>query len=369
MFEWLKLPLGKNKKKTEQLQPKEARDLVREDKASPPPSPDAFRKLLKTAIADAEQIVDSIKMRAQTEAEAEAIRIIAQAKLEVEEIKNRAEAAMPHAEILAPTEARSKTDLATKKMRKGLAQLWEEISRKTKGVGRQTKKETKLAAKGKAPEEKVEEPAQLQEKAPEEKVEEPAQLQEKAPEEKVEEPAQLQEKAPEEKVEEPAQLQEKAPEEKVEEPAQLQEKAPVAGLVEGKTEELPEQHLPEERTSEGKGTAALPKLDREALYTGEVELTIASQAELQLVSRLYNNLQTIPELKILYTKGSWDKGTTIAVVLEKPVSLISILSEIPGVALTPELLKNDAPVTRKSGSPLRGGEREIKRIKLILKEA
>ena len=89
MFEWLKQPIGKSKKKTEQLQPEEPRDLAEEEKAWQQAPSESLRTLLNTAIADAGQIVESIKVRAKTEAEAEATRIIAQAKLEVEEIRKR----------------------------------------------------------------------------------------------------------------------------------------------------------------------------------------------------------------------------------------------------------------------------------------
>ncbi|MFC1990229.1 hypothetical protein ACFLVW_06745, partial [Chloroflexota bacterium] len=131
---------------------------------------------------------------------------------------------------------------------------------------------------------------------------------------------------------------------------------------------LLQEEAPEGRAGEREGEAALQKLDSQTLYAGEVELTIASQAELQLVARLYNYLQTIPELKILYTKGSWDKGTTIAIVLEKPLPLISILLETSGVTVTPELLEKDALMKGKSGPLPREVGKEVKRIKLILKE-
>ncbi|MFC1929036.1 hypothetical protein ACFLXK_05510 [Chloroflexota bacterium] len=310
MFRWLSQPWQKSKKKTEQSQPKESRNLVRKGKATQQAPSDEVRTLLKRAIADAEELTASIKMRAQTEAEAEATRIIAQAKLEGEEIKGKAE-------------------MAAQKQA-------EDIPSAAKRKARITKAEAKLAAKEEALEEKVEEPATLQEETLEEKMEEPATLQEETLEEKMEEPATLQEETLEEKMEEPATLQEETLEER-------------SGGVEVES--------------------ALPKLDSQALYTGEVELTIASQAELPLVSRLYNHLQTIPELKILYTKGSWDQGTTITVVLEQQMPLISILLQTPGVAVTPELLERGVLARGKADSPLRGGEMAVKRIKLILKEA
>ncbi len=83
----------KVKQKTKQLLGRESTGAVmQEDTRQQGPS-DAVRSLLKTAIADAEQIADSIEMRAQVEAKAEAARIIAQANLEVQEIKDKAEIA------------------------------------------------------------------------------------------------------------------------------------------------------------------------------------------------------------------------------------------------------------------------------------
>jgi len=156
-------------------------------------------------------------------------------------------------------------------------------------------------------------------------------------------------------VEEPVQLQEEVVEEEVEEPVQLQEEV-VEEKVEG-------------RSGKGKRKSAPVKLDSQALYAGEVELVIASPVELKLVSRLYNYLQTVPELRILYTRGSWDQGTTITVVLDKPMPLISLTSEIPGVKVTPELLEKEGLATGRSGSMLRGAEKGVTSIKLNLEEA
>ena len=79
MFEWLGERFGKSKQKTEQLREREVDDSMEQGNASQQAPSDSVRLLLKRAIADAEQIVASIKVRAQTEAEAEASRIITQA--------------------------------------------------------------------------------------------------------------------------------------------------------------------------------------------------------------------------------------------------------------------------------------------------
>lgn len=114
-------------------------------------------------------------------------------------------------------------------------------------------------------------------------------------------------------------------------------------------------------------------LDSQALYSGEVDLIIAAPLELKAVFRLFNYLQTTPDLKVLRTEGSWDRGTTITVVLDKPTPLISFLLETPGVEVTPELLKKKAPAAEKLDLPPaareKEKEKETKRIKLTLKEA
>jgi len=339
MFEWLKQPLGKGKQKKKQVPTREVSDSVIQGNAQQQVSSDSLRSLLKTAIADAEQIVASIKMRAQTEAEAEATRIITQAKLEIQEIKDRAElAAQRQAEEIrsAATEEAEITEMEAKqKALQYLARASEALLSTSQAVeprrAASAPAETELRPDA-ASKEKVEEPVQLEEEAVGEKVEEPVQLEEEAVGEKVEEPVQLEEEAVGEKVEEPVQLEEEAVGEKVEEPVQ-------------------------------------PKLDSQALYTGEVELVMSAPVELKLVSRLYNYLKTVPELKILYTKGSWDRGTTITVVLERSMPLISLISETPGVKVTAEMPGKGGSAAGKASPLLRGGEKVVGRIQLALKEA
>jgi len=240
-------------------------ELVKQRKAS---SSASFRSFLKTAVAEAGQITDSIKMRAQEEAEEEAASIIAQANQEAEEIRRRAEAAA----------------------------------------------------------EEVEEPVQLQEEVTEEKVEEPVQLQEEVTEEKVEEP--------------------------------------VGATAEG----LLEQRLPEERPEREETEPALLEKDRQALYTGEVELAIGVPVDLKMISRLYNSLQTMPEVRILRTRGSTNRGSIITVALGKPIPLISVISsKIPGVAVTPEPPEKDRLVRGKPSPLLGKGKKGVRRIKLALK--
>ena len=386
MFEWLGLQFGKGKQKTRQPPQREVDDLMGQDKAQQQATSDSLRSLLKTAIADAEQIVASIKMRAQAEAEAEAARIIAQAKLEIQEIKDKAEIAVQKEaeEILSAANKKAEiTEMEAKqKALQYLIRASEALISTSQAavppIETSAPVETELTPDTASKEEKIEEPVRLEEEAVEEKVEEPVRLEEEVVEEKIEEPVRLEEKvvekveepvrleegAVEEKVEEPVRLEEEAVEKKIEEPVRLEEKV-VEEKVKEVLEDLPGQRLPAEK----EGGSALPELDSRVLYTGEVELIIVAPVELQLVSRLYNYLQTVPDLKVLYTRGSWDRGTTITVVLEKPLPLVSIILETPGVEVTPAQLEKGDLVAGKSNSLLRGEKNVAGAMKLYLKEA
>jgi hypothetical protein len=156
---------------------------------------------------------------------------------------------------------------------------------------------------------------------------------------------------------------------------QAEEEATVSEPVLAAAEELGGQSLSEESLGDEKkistektGPAPL-KLDSQAIYDGEVELFIPVPVELKMVSKLYNYLLTIPELKILHTRGSWDRGTAITVVLDKPMPLISIISKIPEVEVTPELPQKDSLIKGRPGSLLRAGSKGVKGIQLTLKEA
>jgi len=389
-------------------------NLIAQHRTLQQASADSLRSLLKTAVTDAEQLAASIKTKAQAEAEAEAAGIITQAKQEDQEIKRRAEiAAQKEAEdILSVANKKAedilsvvnkKTEITEVEARQNallfLLRAREEIEKEVReeykrAYARLSSSLQNLLDEGQSIEvelkgkrarlweskkfELKEHEAALLETseevapppetlAPEEEIKQPVQLQE----EKTEEPAQPQEETPEEEIEQPVQLQEEVSEEKTEEPAQLQEEAPASEPAEETTEEPSEQPAPEEipgRREETKSTRLKPA-DSQPLYVGEVELAIAVPVELKMVSKFYNYLQTIPDIKILRTTGSWDKGTTITVVADKPTPLISKISEVPDVEVIAELPQKDSPEKGKSSSRLRGGGKGVKRIKLTLKEA
>ena len=167
-------------------------------------------------------------------------------------------------------------------------------------------------------------------------------------------------KAAEEKVEEPTQLQEEATGEQKEEPAQPPEEAAVSEPVEATEEETLEQRSPKERRGKEETEPSLPKPDSHSLYTGEVELAVAKPVDPNIVSKLYNYLQTTPEIKFARTSGSWDRGTTITVVLDKPIPLISVISsKIPEAEVAPERPEKDGFVKERRG---------VRRITLSRKE-
>jgi len=293
------------------------RETGKQPKAS---SSASVRSILKTAVADAEQIVASIKMKAQAEAEEEAARIIAQASQEAEKVKREAETVVE----------------------KGVEDILAVANRKAES----TEAEVEPAALSGAGEEI-------------EKVEEPVLPQGEVIEEKVEEPVLPQGEVIEEKVEEPVLPQGEVIEEKIEEPVLPRDEVTVSEPVTVAEEELLEPSLPEEKPGR-KGTKPDSlKQDSHSLYTGEVELAVAKPVDLKMVSKLYNYLQVTPEIKLAHTSGSWDRGTTITVTLDKPIPLISVLSsKIPEAKITPERPEMDGFVK---------GKRGVRRIKLALK--
>ncbi len=345
MFEWLGGRSGKSKQKAEQLREREVGDSMEQGNAPQQAPSDSLRSLLKKAIADAEQIVASVKMRAQTEAEAEATKIITQAELEAQEIMGEAKiGAQKEVEGILSAVSRKAEIVEVEAKQEALQSLTMASEEVEKEIGEKYKRAYSrlssflqdLVKEGQNIE------IELRDKAAKLLESESLELKKYEAAEAAVPPSAT--SAPVETELKP----DTAIEEKVEEPAQLQEEAIV---------------------SKREVKSAPLKLESKALYTGEVELVVASSVELKLVSRFYNYLQTVPDLRILYTRGSWDQGTTITVVLEKPIPLINIISETPGVEVTPEPLERGGLAGGKSSSPLRGGEKRVGGIKLNLKEA
>ena len=291
----------------------------------------SIRSLIQKAVRDAEQITDSIKMRAQAEAENEAARTIDQARQDAEEIKRSAEAAVRKEAEDILSAANRKTENAEteakQKVRLLLLRARQDLEKEVGGEYEQV--HSRLLSS-------------LQE---------------------------LINEGQNEEITQPVQLEEEVVNEKVEEPLQPEKEATLSELVEATPEEPPEQYLPEKKPDEGApDTTELKLEDSQALYAGEIELEIAAPVELKTLTKFYNYLQTIPDIKILYTRGSWNSGTTITVALDNPIPLIGLISKTPGVTVVPKLSKEDNLVKGTSSSLLSARRSGIKRLILTLEE-
>ena len=134
-----------------------------------------------------------------------------------------------------------------------------------------------------------------------------------------------------------------------------------SSLVEKVMEEVAEK-MPAVETEEEKKEEKEPKSKKEkksdadvsGMYEGEVELTIVPPVGLALLSEIHNELDKITEAKVLQTVGSWDKSTSIKVLLEKPMQLAKILTRIPGVEMDQKMTEKG---NFKSSATKRGKER------------
>jgi len=297
-------------------------ETKRQDRTS---SSASARSVLQRAVADAEQIVASIKEKAKAEAEEEAVRIIARAAEEVEEMKREIEAVagreLGETTVVATGEAGS-PDVEVKS--EAIPEVGEEVI-------------------------KVEESAQLQGEVAEEKVED-AQPQEEAT---APEPVAVTEEESLEKdvlAEGPS----------GEEAAQPQEETAASEPVALAAELSLEASVAEERPGEEEPEPALLEKDIKSSYTGEVELAVGKPVNPKVVSKLYNYLQVTPEIKFVHTRGSWNRGTSITITLDKPIPLISVLSsKIPEAKITPERPGEDGFI---------GGKKGVRRIKIALRK-
>ena len=74
--------------------------------------------------------------------------------------------------------------------------------------------------------------------------------------------------------------------------------------------------------------------DGHILLTGEIELVIPGPINIKMASKLYNILQTIPEVRVTVTRGTINHGATIVVSIDKQIPFIQMLStKLPDVKL------------------------------------
>ncbi len=138
------------------------------------------------------------------------------------------------------------------------------------------------------------------------------------------------------------------------------EESGAPGPSQATMDELMMPQLSEERPDRKEDESDRPVQDSHSLYTGEVELTVDKPVDPKIIARLYDYLQTTPEIKFVRTTGSWDRGTTITVALDKPIPLISVISDkVPEAKVTPERLERDGYVR---------GRRGVRGIRLTRKE-
>jgi len=291
----------------------------------------------------AESVVDEAEqIAAREEAKAEAKKIISQAKLEAEELKKNAEAGVTEEAKAEAEKIISQAKLEAEELKKNAeAGVTEEAKAEAEKIISQAKLEAEELKKNaeaaateeaKAEAEKIISQAKLE--AEELKKNAEAVAKEAAIEEKIEPPAEPEKAAAEEKIEPPAEPEKAAGKEKKEEPA--------------------------EPPPSKKGTTQVKTIGDQTLYTGEVELTIATPVDPKVMAKLFTYLQTTPEVKLVHSSGSLERGTTITVALDKPVPVISALSSrLPEVE--PILEKSDKDSSTK-------GKKGVLRIRLAPKE-
>lgn len=115
-------------------------------------------------------------------------------------------------------------------------------------------------------------------------------------------------------------------------------------------------------------TAINPLTNTKALYSGEIDLVIKMPVTPSAISRFYNHLQLTSEMKVLYTRGSWDKGTTITISLDKPLPLIGKITNINELEVIPEIAQT-VPEHKGGANTLLGANRKVSsRLNLTLRE-
>ncbi len=134
-----------------------------------------------------------------------------------------------------------------------------------------------------------------------------------------------------------------------------------AAMPEEAAQEAPAGEAGEQPVSASSGRALSAQQDLN--YVGEVQLAMVPPVDLTKMSELYERLQKIPEVKILRTVGSWDRGSTITVTLDKPLPLIDMLSELPGFDARPALPLSEGRLKEALG-PLGSRGREARRIEI-----
>ena len=134
-----------------------------------------------------------------------------------------------------------------------------------------------------------------------------------------------------------------APVELVEEPAAVDEAtavdedAPTADAEIAAPEAVKAVALGSAVTSSNEVYSDLTDEETQDLYVGEVDIMVPTPVDAMLMSQLHRYLQTTPEIKLVRTAGSMGRGTVVTISIDKPIPLIGALSSrIPDIAVTIE---------------------------------
>ena len=65
------------------------------------------------------------------------------------------------------------------------------------------------------------------------------------------------------------------------------------------------------------------------IYEGDVELVVPSPAGFKQVRQFKERLERVENLRVVWSGGSVDEGSVIGVSVQKPMTLIRILNEMP----------------------------------------
>ena len=134
----------------------------------------------------------------------------------------------------------------------------------------------------------------------------------------------------------------------------------------------------DERSSPGLGEVLTPKTDTETsgekgkfddLYNGEVDLILSPPVDFGRVSELYSHLQTLPEVRVLHTAGSWEQGTVVTVIIDKAGPLIGPLKTLPTIDAKPLLTPNSSGLLKSAMGSLGEKGRRRQRISIAFKES
>ena len=134
----------------------------------------------------------------------------------------------------------------------------------------------------------------------------------------------------------------------------------------------------DERSSPGLGEVLTPKTDTETsgeegkfddLYNGEVDLILSPPVDFGRVSELYSHLQTLPEVRVLHTAGSWEQGTVVTVIIDKAGPLIGPLKTLPTIDAKPLLTPTSSGLLKSAMGSLGEKGRRRQRISIAFKES